>query len=229
MMKDIFNKESYFTEFSKWNSGSKVDSFPNDKLCEIALATRNFEIELYWKRTTYYWAFCAAIIAAFALVYTKSDASLATFTILAVLATCGTIFSLGWYLANRGSKYWQENWEDHIGILINEHYGPIFKILKYPNQIKIWGLGGYPFSVSKINQITSGTMTFVWIVLFIFSLCKICDCKFLWLKDHPAVIVISFIILLLAITIVLFRQAESGHWKAYSKQKEKKPLFYKYE
>lgn len=50
-----------------------------EKLCQIALETRKFEIELYWKRTTYYWAFIAADLAAFALVYNRKCAGFATF------------------------------------------------------------------------------------------------------------------------------------------------------
>ncbi len=228
-MKDIIDEESYFKEFPQWKDKSSSKKSPsNEKLCEIALATRNFEIELYWKRTTYYWAFCAATIAAFALVYTKANPTTGTYTILAILALCGTAFSLGWYLANRGSKYWQENWESHMGLLITKQYGPIFKILKYPDQKKYWGLGGYPFSVSKINQITSGVMTLVWILLFIYSLCKIGDCSLSWFTKPPMIIIITLAILLLGIIITLFFLAESGHYKMYKKEK-KCPMFYMYE
>ena len=34
-----------------------------------ALDIRKFEIELYWKRATYYWAFIAAAFAGYALTY----------------------------------------------------------------------------------------------------------------------------------------------------------------
>ena len=34
-----------------------------------------------------------------------------------VLACVGLIFSLAWFLTNRGSKYWQENWENHVDML----------------------------------------------------------------------------------------------------------------
>lgn len=86
------------------SGGGTIDEIDR-KLCEIALETRKFEIDLYWKRTTYYWAFSAAIIAAYALVYTKKDPGVGSYTLLSVLALCGVVFSLGWYLANRGSKY----------------------------------------------------------------------------------------------------------------------------
>lgn len=234
-MKDILDKESYFKEFSKWtDNSSSLKNFSDEKLCEIALATRNFEIELYWKRSTYYWAFCAATIAAFALVYTKANPTIGTYTILAMLALCGATFSLGWYLANRGSKYWQENWESHMGLLITEYYGPIFKILKYPDQKKYWGLGGYPVSVSKINQVTSGVMTFVWVLLFIYSLCKIGGCSLSCLVEHPRIIITTLVILLSVIVIALLYFAESGHYRAYKKEKKKetekkRPLFYMYE
>ena len=40
-----------------------------------AYALRNFEIEHYWKRATYFWAFQVAIFAAFGLLWKHPDAS----------------------------------------------------------------------------------------------------------------------------------------------------------
>ncbi len=120
-MKEITNRDDYKKEFeshrikqklTSQNGTVRIDEI-DQKLCEIALETRKFEIDLYWKRTTYYWAFSAAVIAAYALVYTKKDTDPESNIFLSVLALCGVVFSWGWYLANRGSKYWQENWEDH--------------------------------------------------------------------------------------------------------------------
>jgi hypothetical protein len=74
---------------------------------ENALKQRNFEIDLFWKRS---WFFGALILAEAAAFYKiKSDgvqfipSSLVGFiTMLTILAQC---------LMNRGSKYWQERWE----------------------------------------------------------------------------------------------------------------------
>lgn len=164
-MRDI-NKEDHFNEFPNADPNSEKYK----EICKIALEERRAEIELYWKRTTYYWAFIAAAFAAYALVFTKEKPTEQSYLMLAIISVCGIVFSIGWFLANRGSKYWQENWEDHVGLLITRAYGPIFKILKYPKGSSMFGIKAYPFSVSKINQITSGFMVVVWISLLLISL-----------------------------------------------------------
>lgn len=80
---------------------------------------------------TYFWAFIAVYIAAYALVFTRVGDSLSKSVMTAALSMFGVLFSLGWYFVNWGNKYWQENWEDQMSILITHKYGPIFKILKF--------------------------------------------------------------------------------------------------
>ena len=216
------------------SGGGTIDEIDR-KLCEIALETRKFEIDLYWKRTTYYWAFSAAVIAAYALVYTKKgpdiESNIESNILLSILALCGIVFSLGWYLANRGSKYWQENWEGHIGLQITKHYGPIFKILKCPEHKPILGIGGFPYSVSKINQLTSGFIFFVWIVLLIISICRVIGHPISdWIDEECFKYVLGGLILVIAIVIVVifFCQSQSQHYNDYLKKK-KSPMFYTYD
>lgn len=260
-MKEIMTEEAYWEEFenhrrkqaqasasrgtqsqspsngggqSQPSSGGGTIDEIDRKLCEIALETRKFEIDLYWKRTTYYWAFSAAVIAAYALVYTKKDPGVGSYTLLSVLALCGVVFSLGWYLANRGSKYWQENWEDHIAQQITKHYGPIFKILKCPEHKPICGISGFPYSVSKINQLTSGFLFFVWIVLLIVSLCKVGKVDFSDLYENYRWIIWGSITATALIIIgVLLGKSRSTHYNDYCKYKRKRekdsPMFYTYD
>lgn len=225
--KEISNEEDYFS--TMLNEGSTNAKQPAscdksllpdekriEKLCQIALETRNFEINLYWKRTTYYWAFIAADLAAFALVYTRKNPDFQTYMIMAILALCGVLFSVGWFFANKGSKYWQENWENHIGLLVSKYYGPIFKILHHPEGGLI---NGSPFSVSKINQIISGFVTLVWSAMLIFSIWKI------W-KVNPSEFCINllttiiFIICCLGVFFIIARYARSGTYSAYKKWKK---------
>lgn len=222
------------------SGGETIDEI-DQKLCEIALETRKFEIDLYWRRTAYYWAFSAAIIAAYALVYTKKDPNPESNILLSVLALCGVVFSWGWYLANRGSKYWQENWEDHIAQQITRHYGPIFKILKCPEHKPICGIGGFPYSVSKINQLTSGFMFCVWIILLIISLYVVMN-KWLaciYAKWGIITIVIGVGIIAAIMFVVIYflkkfsQQSVSRHYKDYldykTKGKKDSPMFYTYD
>lgn len=153
---------------------TEIEDKDLEKLCEIALQTRNFEIELYWKRTTYYWAFIAADMAAYALVFSEiDDCSIASYVLMGVLSCMGILFSFGWFLANRGSKYWQENWEAHMGRLVRKKYGPIFQTLLLPDSNRYWGIKSYPYSVSRINQYISIFVLIMWGVLFLFPCFKI--------------------------------------------------------
>lgn len=158
-------KENYLENFNSTNLES---------LCKIALDTRKFEIELYWKRAAYFWTFIAAALAAFALISTTQTHNLSKTILMVIITMLGSLFSFGWYLVNRGSKYWQENWEDHISILVSHHIGPIFKLLKYPHE-KIYNLHkGYPYSVSKTNQILSLFTFILWLSLFTYSIFTPC-------------------------------------------------------
>jgi hypothetical protein len=68
----------------------------------------------------------------------------------------GLILSTSWYLVNRGSKYWQENWERHVDLLEDEFAGPLYKMTIADEQFHWWKLlKGFPVSVSKVNQLTS--------------------------------------------------------------------------
>lgn len=91
-----------------------------------ALDIRKFEIELYWKRAAYFWTFIAATFAGYFVLAgsTKFDDQ----EILLFFVNClGLIFSFSWFLVNRGSKYWQENWEGHVDLLENIYMGPLYK------------------------------------------------------------------------------------------------------
>ena len=71
-----------------------------NKALEIALDTRKFEIELYWKRTAYFVIFIGAIFVGYYNVFSNSKSHWASLFIAAL----GFLLSLLWYMANRGSK-----------------------------------------------------------------------------------------------------------------------------
>jgi hypothetical protein len=80
------------------------------KLLELQLAAdvRKFEIGLFWQRSLFFWGLIAATFLAYAGLK-ETDA-----TIRFAIVCAGFIFSLGWTLVNRGSKFWQENWETKV-------------------------------------------------------------------------------------------------------------------
>ena len=159
---------------------------------------RKFEIELFWKRGTYYWAFIlAAFTAHFALLSSLFDVerypfslcnvySLPRLSLLALMITslfC-YFFSLCWVLMNKGSKFWQENWEKQIYALETEFSGKLYGTMLEPENENdfcacTWSLKPYNYSVTKITALTSivlaiasGFMSLFYVVIFVLRLCK---------------------------------------------------------
>ncbi|HEX6037693.1 hypothetical protein [Longimicrobium sp.] len=143
---------------------------------EHALDIRKFEIQLYWTRANYFWTFIAAALAAYGAIQTIDDHQQQTD--LSVFLSCiGFVLSFGWYCANRGSKQWQENWENHVDLLEDGIVGPLYKtVLTRPNPLTAWATlknfmtGPRPFSVSKINQIISLYISAIWLLLLVHAL-----------------------------------------------------------
>lgn len=137
-----------------------------------ALDIRKFEIELYWKRGTYFWTFIAAAFAGYALTHKTTDSD----PWLSILfSALGLVFSFAWYLVNRGSKFWQSNWERHVDLLEDMTLGPLYKVVA----VTADNSAGNPltspaqFSVSKLNQVLSVFVVAVWLLLFVKSLLPI--------------------------------------------------------
>ena len=120
---------------------------------------RKFEIELYWKRATYFWTFIGLSLAAYGAILTARTDSMsdaAKSDTLFAVACVGFVFSVAWYFVNRGSKFWQRNWEYQVDILESKVIGPLYKTVFADKNDTFANLtGAYPFSVSNINHILS--------------------------------------------------------------------------
>ena len=109
--------------------------FKGDSVVKAALTQayeiRKFEIELYWKRATYFWAFIGAAFVGYAAFYNASNSALPTDPkrefILVLISCTGFVFSVAWHCVNKGSKFWQENWENHVELLEDKVFGPLYK------------------------------------------------------------------------------------------------------
>jgi hypothetical protein len=159
--------DQYLEKFVGKDGSDPVRKLALDSALRLALDIRKFEIELYWKRATYFWAFIAAAFAGYGLSLKAGGSSDAWLT--TVFSSLGLIFSFAWFLVNRGSKFWQENWERHVDILEDQVLGPLYKVVAV-RQESIDGnplISAGPYSVSKINQILSAFVGYVWIVLFL--------------------------------------------------------------
>lgn len=167
----------------------------------FAIDIRKFEIELYWKRATYFWGFIGAAFAAYALTYKNASDHEPW---LSLLFSClGIVFSWAWFLANRGSKFWQQNWERHVELLEDLSLGPLYKtVATLPDaRVRIFSAGRY--SVTKINQFLSLFVTLVWIPLILKAVLPI---DFDREPDLPKITVVSLTLISL---IVLSKFAKS--------------------
>lgn len=125
-----------------------------------AWSAKNFEIELYWKRAQYFWAFQIAAFAGYFGVLSSDDYSSKTPKnpeILFFVICIGFITALAWAFINQGSKTWQRHWEIHVDMLEKSITGPLYQIVTSQKT----------FSVSKINDIVSRFFVFVWVLLSI--------------------------------------------------------------
>lgn len=167
-MDEITSRTDYLSHFSD-RTGKNAKQ---QEALKQALDIRKFEIDLYWKRTTYFWTIIAAIFAGyFVLQRSGSPSQVDEFGPTFIVSNLGFVFSLGWYFVNRGSKAWQRNWEAHVDLLEDEIMGPLYKTGLNRYSYKFFDLTeAYPFSVSKINQILSLYVAAIWLVLIVFSI-----------------------------------------------------------
>lgn len=184
---------------------------------EKAHEIRKFEIELYWKRTTYFWAFIAFSFGAYIAVVSSESKEFTNRENYAFVITCiGFIFSLSWYLVNRASKHWQTNWEVIIDDLEGEFTGDLMK-RHIENNNKWYELTlSYRYSVSRINQIVSLFITIVWVILMCFSGYQILSISTLSLSGNWMFPI--FFIVTIAFFVILVK------WGKSEKPKEKVTL-----
>lgn len=214
---ESISKQEYIKCYHSAETPTAEKEAPNkdqiNKALEIALDTRKFEIELYWKRTAYFVLFIGAIFVGYYNVFSNSKSHWASLFIAAL----GFLLSLLWYMANRGSKFWQENWEAHIEELSTYLGTPIFGIIKSRKDPMRKVMGHYPFSVSKVNQMVSLIITISWFLTFIkdslifnendkqiikkvIANCSFLDAIFIFLQDNIlGRIIIGFIFLIIII------------------------------
>lgn len=181
-------------------------------ILEVAKDVRKFEIELYWKRAAYFWAFVSVFFIGFyqTLPEPKSDGNFLQERLLINCAIIlgGYIFSLGWFFVNKGSKFWQENWEGHIDMLENELGEPLYSIIKHNKNSWFTIKKPYPYSVSKVNQILSFVVVCGWALLIIFRTLYFCPkCGNLPVIGDNLPIIIG-IALIVVIPIVFHRCAK---------------------
>lgn len=143
-------------------SANSSDTKMLEKKYDVALATRNFEIELFWKRSIFFWGFIASAFIAYATIASQKQP-------LALLIACfGLVCSFAWTLVNRGSKRWQENWEMIVSEIENDVTGSLFTERRSKSDGNPW-LKAREYSVSKITIALSDFTVFVWLILILYQ------------------------------------------------------------
>lgn len=136
---------------------SKLDG----KRFEVAIQIRNFEIELFWKRSIFFWGFIASAFVGYAALRNSSPD-------LAVLIACfGMVCSCAWTLLNRGSKYWQESWETKVERFEPGVTGKLFSEEEPIQEQKGCWLRARKFSVSKLAIALSDYVFLLWLSLVV--------------------------------------------------------------
>ncbi|AAS97312.1 RipA family octameric membrane protein [Nitratidesulfovibrio vulgaris] len=134
------------------------------KLLERSWATREFEIELYWKRAIYFWGFTATIGAALIASMNPKYPHPDWFKLL--VCGLGFVLSWAWFRSSQGSKFWQENWEAHVDLVEGDVHGKLYQVVIRQDDAK-GHLECAPYSVSKINQVVSLVVAAVWLVSYL--------------------------------------------------------------
>lgn len=170
----------------KYNDLMKInDKEMLSKALNRAHEIRKFEIELYWKRSNQMYIIVGALFTAFGFLYHNCEYVMAT-----VVAVLGTIVSYAWVHVNKGSKFWQENWEAHIDMLEDEIEGKLYKIANITNREDA-------YSVSRINMTISWIFFWCWLgvlaYMFTVDLGK--------LNDYNIFIIIIVVCVLLYISV----------------------------
>lgn len=152
-------KNSYLDMFTGSSECSK-----KSMALQEAIELRKFEVDLYWRRASYFWTLTAAVFAGYFLL--ESSSSPTIFSSKYIVSCIGLVFSITWYLVNRGSKYWLANWDQHVNFLEDDVIGPLYKTRAIRGKQNLLNFSGdFPFSVTKANQILSLFVVVVWLFL----------------------------------------------------------------
>jgi hypothetical protein len=127
-----------------------------------------------------------------------------------LLISCfGFICSVAWSLANRGSKYWQENWENiivhiengnkEIGFLFSRVQPEGIEVEQNKNKHLEWWLKKRQFSVSKLSIAISDVLIIIWL-LIIFKHTEVLN-YFDKINYAVLFVVLFFVVLMILATI----------------------------
>lgn len=123
------------------------------KAYETVLDVRKFEIDLYWKRSSSFWLLVGGITAGLGLLFGMKSGGGARLLSprLVEMACCflsaaGCFVCIAWTFLNKGSKFWQRNWEYQVQVLEDLVVGPLYKTVLAQQDTKKM------YSVTRLNE-----------------------------------------------------------------------------
>jgi hypothetical protein len=143
------------------NRKSQTLSNTEESECSNSVSIRANSRSTYFGGALFFWGFISAAFVGYGALYKREAPELAL-----VLACFGLVCSVAWTLANRGSKYWQENWEQKVHRAELDVLGEEF--FARQEQTEDWKncwLRARRFSVSKLAIALSDFTVLTWIVL----------------------------------------------------------------
>lgn len=203
------------------NNGETGEHYLNREQRQAALnrahEIRKFEIELYWKRATYFWVLQGAVLAAISLTWDVKEDEISPIISVA-FAALGLVTSVAGVLSAKGSKFWQENWEHHIDMLEDEFEGRLHKTAYV-------GKDGLAWSVSGVNERLAMCFGLFWIIMLIASVDKAnpwLKADFVdwlaWVTSAGAQTLAILTVTAVAVIVLLKRRTKFKHAKAVSLQ-----------
>jgi hypothetical protein len=108
----IRREHATFDTFDSSMEGGTSPRVPDELKLEVyktALATRNFEIQLFWQRSNYFLVLNTAVAIGF---FSRVQHDRYAFG----LSLIGIAVSFLWVRINLGSKFWQSRWEHRLEI-----------------------------------------------------------------------------------------------------------------
>lgn len=162
---------------------------------------RKFEIENYWRRSTYVWGLQLVAFTALALSAKNGEFS---GPIVIIVATLGIVSTFAAVLTSKGSRFWQKNWESHVDLLETKVEGRLHKTVLAKH-------GRPSFSVSRINERFLEMLLVGWALIFLAAAVVIADPR--WMSLDPPVarrwqISVPLVFLVAAILRIYFTRSE---------------------
>lgn len=169
--------------------------------CKLAHEIRKFEIELYWKRAAYFWAF--QLIAFTALGFALKDGELKSLPMLIISGSMGVITAYAGYLTALGSKFWQENWESHVDMLETEMRLRLTQTVLCRERPH--------FSVSRVNQFLLRQLTLGWGIVLLTGVGALAAPSISYLPQLPKMLLpVCGVGILLAVTAICIRMKSTN-------------------